>query len=133
GLERHPRGGIAAGAAVAAGCRRLGRQRADPDSGGRHSGQLPGQILHVRPSSCADSCPLATVEWATAPCRRSALRRCRRGTRTAELIARAVAAVALAALAMIHVLDLPATLSPTPLVGAGYFGVIVGATAVGAT
>ncbi len=50
----------------------------------------------------------------------------------AELIARAVAAVALPALAMIHVLDLPATLGPTPLVAAGYFGVIAGSIAVGA-
>ncbi|HEY2128864.1 MAG TPA: hypothetical protein VGH77_16915 [Streptosporangiaceae bacterium] len=36
-----------------------------------------------------------------------------------DLIARAVAGVALATLAMIHVVDLPGTLGPLPLVGAG--------------
>jgi hypothetical protein len=49
----------------------------------------------------------------------------------ADVIARAVAAVALAALAMIHVIDLPATLGPTPLVGIGYFGIIAAAVGVG--
>jgi hypothetical protein len=42
----------------------------------------------------------------------------------AEVIARAMAVPALAALAVIHVVDLPNTLSPTPLVGIGYFGII---------
>jgi len=45
----------------------------------------------------------------------------------AELIARAVGALALAALAVIHVVDLPGTLGPTPLVGAGYLGIIAAA------
>src|SRR5260370_1082020 len=45
----------------------------------------------------------------------------------ADVIARAVAALALAALAVIHVVDLPATLGPTPLVRAGYLGVIAAA------
>src|ERR1700722_11770137 len=49
----------------------------------------------------------------------------------AELIARAVGALALAALAVIHVVDLPGTLGPTPLVGAGYLGIIVAAVLVG--
>src|SRR5690242_20051174 len=38
---------------------------------------------------------------------------------------RAVSALALAALAVIHVVDLPGTLGPTPLVGIGYLGIIV--------
>jgi hypothetical protein len=41
--------------------------------------------------------------------------------------ARAVGALALAALAVIHVVDLPGTLGPTPLVGIGYLGIIVAA------
>lgn len=45
----------------------------------------------------------------------------------ADLIARAMGALALAALAVIHVVDLPATLGPTPLVGVGYIGIIVAA------
>ena len=49
----------------------------------------------------------------------------------ADVIARAVAAVALAALAMIHVIDLPGTLGPIPLVGAGYLGIIAAAVLVG--
>jgi len=49
----------------------------------------------------------------------------------AEVIARAVGALALAALAVIHVVDLPATLGPTPLIGAGYLGIIVAAVLVG--
>jgi hypothetical protein len=49
----------------------------------------------------------------------------------ADVIARAVAALALAGLAVIHVVDLPATLGPTPLVGVGYFGIIVAAVLVG--
>jgi hypothetical protein len=43
------------------------------------------------------------------------------------MVARAVAALVLAALAVIHVVDLPATLGPTPLVGAGYFAIIAAA------
>ena len=45
--------------------------------------------------------------------------------------ARAVGAAALAALAMIHVIDLPGTLGPTPLIGAGYLGIIAAAIGVG--
>jgi len=49
----------------------------------------------------------------------------------ADVIARAVGALALAALAVIHVVDLPATLGPLPLIGAGYLGIIVAAVGVG--
>ena len=49
----------------------------------------------------------------------------------AAAAARAVGALALAALAVIHVVDLPGTLGPTPLVGIGYFGIIVAALGVG--
>jgi hypothetical protein len=49
----------------------------------------------------------------------------------ADLIARAVGALALAALAVIHVVDLPATVGTTPLVGAGYFGIIAAAVVTG--
>jgi len=49
----------------------------------------------------------------------------------ADVIARAVAAVALAALAMIHVIDLPGTLGPIPLVGLGYLGIIAAAVVIG--
>jgi hypothetical protein len=49
----------------------------------------------------------------------------------ADVITRAVGAVALAALAMIHVIDLPATLGPTPLIGIGYLGIIAAAIGVG--
>src|SRR5260370_30935997 len=45
----------------------------------------------------------------------------------ADVIARAVGALALAALAVIHVGDLPARLGPLPLIGAGYLGLIVAA------
>ena len=45
--------------------------------------------------------------------------------------ARAVGALALAALAVIHVVDLPGTLGPTPLVGIGYVGIIVAAILIG--
>jgi hypothetical protein len=45
--------------------------------------------------------------------------------------ARAVAALGLAALAVIHVVDLPGTLGPTPLVGYGYLGIIVAAILIG--
>ncbi len=49
----------------------------------------------------------------------------------ADVIARAVGALALAALAVIHVVDLPATLGPAPLVGIGYVGIIAAAVLVG--
>jgi hypothetical protein len=49
----------------------------------------------------------------------------------ADVIVRAVAALALAGLAVIHVVDLPPTLGPTPLVGAGSVGIIVAAILVG--
>jgi hypothetical protein len=42
----------------------------------------------------------------------------------AAVAARAVGALALATLAVIHVVDLPGTLGPTPLVGIGYLGII---------
>jgi hypothetical protein len=45
--------------------------------------------------------------------------------------ARAVGALALAALAVIHVVDLPGTLGPTPLVGLGYLGIIAGSILIG--
>jgi hypothetical protein len=48
-----------------------------------------------------------------------------------DVTARAVGALALAALAVIHVVDLPGTLGPTPLVGFGYFGIIAAAVLVG--
>jgi hypothetical protein len=48
-----------------------------------------------------------------------------------DVIARAVGALALAALAVIHVVDLPGTLGPDPLVGFGYFGIIAAAIVVG--
>src|SRR5580692_11948907 len=50
----------------------------------------------------------------------------------ADLIARAVGALALGALAVIHVIDLPATLGPTPLIGIGYLGIIAAAVSIGA-
>ena len=49
----------------------------------------------------------------------------------AEATARAVGALALAALAVIHVVDLPGTLGPTPLVGIGYLGIIAAAILIG--
>ena len=49
----------------------------------------------------------------------------------ADVVARAVAALALAALAVIHVVDLPGTLGPTPLVGAGYLAIIAAAVLTG--
>ncbi len=49
----------------------------------------------------------------------------------ADVIARAMGALALMALAVIHVVDLPATLGPLPLVGIGYFGIIVASLGVG--
>ena len=50
----------------------------------------------------------------------------------ADVIARTMGALALMALAVIHVVDLPATLGPTPLIGIGYFGIIAAALGVGA-
>jgi len=47
------------------------------------------------------------------------------------VVARAVGALALAALAVIHVVDLPGTLGPTPLVGAGYLAIIAAAVVTG--
>ena len=47
-----------------------------------------------------------------------------------DVIARAVGAVALVTLAMIHVIDLPGTLGPLPLIGAGYLGIIAAAVVV---
>ncbi len=49
----------------------------------------------------------------------------------ADVVARAVGALALAALAVIHVVDLPATLGPLPLVGVGYLAIIAAAVVVG--
>ena len=49
----------------------------------------------------------------------------------AAVAARAVGALALATLAVIHVLDLPGTLGPTPLVGIGYLGIIAAAILIG--
>ena len=49
----------------------------------------------------------------------------------ADVIARAVAALALAALAVIHVVDLPGTLGPDRLVGIGYLGIIAAAIVTG--
>ena len=51
--------------------------------------------------------------------------------RGAAVAARTVGALALVALAVIHVVDLPATLGPTPLVGIGYLGIIAAAILVG--
>ncbi|HZZ52665.1 MAG TPA: hypothetical protein VFE26_00145, partial [Trebonia sp.] len=48
------------------------------------------------------------------------------------MIARAVAAPALAALAVIHIVDLPGTLGPDRLVGIGYLGIIAAAIVAGA-
>ena len=45
---------------------------------------------------------------------------------SAAVTARAIGALALFALAVIHVVDLPGTLGPTPLVGIGYIGIIAG-------
>ena len=51
--------------------------------------------------------------------------------RSAAVTARAIGALALVALAVIHVVDLPGTLGPTPLVGIGYLGIISGAVLIG--
>jgi hypothetical protein len=48
-----------------------------------------------------------------------------------DMIMRAVAAPALAALAVIHVVDLPGTLGPDRLVGIGYLGIIAAAILAG--
>jgi hypothetical protein len=48
----------------------------------------------------------------------------------ADVIVRALGALALIALAVIHVIDLPDTLGPLPLVGIGYFGIIAAALGV---
>ena len=50
---------------------------------------------------------------------------------SAAVTARAIGALALVALAVIHVVDLPGTLGPTPLVGIGYLGIIAGAILTG--
>jgi len=50
---------------------------------------------------------------------------------SAAVTARAIGALALVALAVIHVVDLPGTLGPTPLVGIGYLGIISGAVVIG--
>ncbi len=50
-----------------------------------------------------------------------------------DVVARAVGALALAALAVIHVVDLPGTLGPTPLVGLGYVGIIAAAVLAAGT
>lgn len=50
----------------------------------------------------------------------------------ADVITRALGALALMALAVVHVVDLPDTLGPTPLVGIGYLGIIVAALGVSA-
>ena len=47
------------------------------------------------------------------------------------MIGRAVGALALAALAVIHVVDLPGTLGATPLVGAGYLAIVAAAVVTG--
>jgi hypothetical protein len=49
----------------------------------------------------------------------------------AAAAARAVSALALAGLAVIHVVDLPGTLGPAPLVGIGYLGIIAAAILTG--
>src|SRR5436305_9933317 len=49
----------------------------------------------------------------------------------AAMAARAVGALALAALTVIHVVDLPGTLGPDRPVGIGYLGIIAGAILVG--
>jgi hypothetical protein len=47
-----------------------------------------------------------------------------------DVIARAVTAMALAGLAVIHVVDLPGTLGPDRLVGFGYIGIIAAAVVI---
>src|SRR5215467_548515 len=50
-----------------------------------------------------------------------------------DMIMRAVVVPALAALAVIHVVDLPGTLGPDRLVGIGYLGIIAAAILAGGT
>src|SRR5580692_5910473 len=50
---------------------------------------------------------------------------------SAAVTARAIGALALVALAVIHVVDLPGTLGPTPLVGIGYLGIIAASVLIG--
>ncbi len=54
-----------------------------------------------------------------------------RPTPDTDMIMRAVAVPALAALAVIHVVDLPGTLGPDRLVGIGYLGIIAAAILAG--
>src|SRR5437762_12266967 len=49
----------------------------------------------------------------------------------ADVIARAMGALTLIALAVIHVVDLPGTLGPDRLVGIGYLGIIAAAILIG--
>ncbi len=49
----------------------------------------------------------------------------------ADVIARAMGALALITLAVIHVVDLPGTLGPDRLVGIGYLGIIAAAVLIG--
>jgi hypothetical protein len=51
--------------------------------------------------------------------------------RDAAVAVRTVGALALIALAVIHVVDLPATLGPTPLIGIGYLGIIAASVPIG--
>src|ERR1700758_2990800 len=51
--------------------------------------------------------------------------------RGAAVAARTVGALALIALAVIHVVDLPGTLGPTPLIGIGYLGIVAAAVLIG--
>jgi hypothetical protein len=51
--------------------------------------------------------------------------------RGAAVAARTVGALALAALAVVHVVDLPGTLGPDRLVGIGYLGIIAAAVLIG--
>ena len=49
----------------------------------------------------------------------------------AAAAARAVGALALVMLAVIHVVDLPGTLGPTPLIGIGYLAIVAAAIVIG--
>jgi hypothetical protein len=49
----------------------------------------------------------------------------------AAVAARAIGALVLIALAVIHVVNLPGTLGPTPLAGIGYLGIIAAAVLIG--
>ena len=51
--------------------------------------------------------------------------------RGAAVVVRTVGALALIALAVIHVVDLPGTLGPDRLVGIGYLGIIAAAVLIG--